>query len=126
MLILNSYLCEYATRGEGKATLFNIFEDINVSQVPAVVPLFYVVFFIQVEPREIASIGINIIAPNGETIASIPAKETVVPDGDSPFRSWAQFSFIQTEFKQYGEHAVQVILYGEHIQTIPLLVKELK
>ena len=119
------FLCDYAfVDAAGKASIIGMWEHINARQLPVMWPQLYIVMNLIPDPTVETNIGVIISSPSGQEIAKIDGAKLRTPPTPSGIlnRAVLTFGFFNTNFKEPGEHHIEIFINGVSIHSLPFTI----
>ncbi len=121
-----THLCDYATVDvNGKASILGEFDRIFSQAVPANHPFFFVISKWNGMINESFSHQVIITSPTRQEIAVGSENRVVLRDTNNGGSNHITVDgFLMTNFPEYGEYAIEILLNGNPVHILPLhLVK---
>ena len=119
------FLCDYAfVDAAGKASIIGMWEHINARLLPLVWPQMYIVMNFIPDPTAETNIGVILSSPTGQEIAKIEGAKLKNPPAPSGIlnRAVITFGFFNTNFKEPGEHHIEILFNGLSIHSLPFTI----
>jgi hypothetical protein len=116
------HLCDYAFQAEGgKACIIGIFDGIGAHTFPATHMLMTIAMQFQGQPHEVAPIKIELVRPNGETLAALEGQIAMSAEGVA----FIEFKLGNLVFPEPGRYSVNVSSSGRTLATRSLRLTKL-
>ncbi len=112
----------YADSFSGKLTILGCFSELNVPEIPAIVPGF-VVYAVLTNGLGIGELTVRIVDVDEEHELQVLSHEIELKDPRQTFQWLAQFD--NQEFSKAGEYRIQFLADGEMLLERRLLVRNL-